>query len=115
MINNKDAVTNVWALARIPYVSPAHGAKAEVFVDSRAARNAPVRIAGEWVGHYPSLAGVPGRLVARAGTGWSVKFDGYEDQLFFNTEDGMKQLVFDMSQDIGIEETQGRESQPVPP
>eukprot|EP00961_Rhodomonas_salina_P109610 1475174-Rhodomonas_salina.1 len=115
---NKDAPTCEWATARMPYISPAHGGQVSIWcvcfrpqafdlhgtdmsvfvqqpvpVDAKSTRGAAVKIAGEWEGHYPSLVGMQGELVARAGTGWAVKFEGVKGEMFFNTEVGMQQLV----------------------
>eukprot|EP00961_Rhodomonas_salina_P266849 3605776-Rhodomonas_salina.2 len=80
---NEDALTCQWATARMPYISPARGGEFDIVqqpvpVDTKSARGAAVKITGEWEGHFPSLVGVPGQLVARSGSGWAVSFKGVE-------------------------------------
>jgi len=93
--SNGISPTCTWGMGRVPYARPGvKNAPEEKLVDLSAPRGAAVRISTKWSGHYPTLKNVPGTLKARAGRGWAVEFEGFQNELFFDVEKGLEQLAF---------------------
>mmetsp|Transcript_36225 Transcript_36225/g.53138 ORF Transcript_36225/g.53138 Transcript_36225/m.53138 type:complete len:148 (+) Transcript_36225:172-615(+) len=94
VICNRHAPACFWAEAQVPYVSPGQGGgETEKYVDLKAKKGDRVKISQAFVGHYPTLCKVEGTLTSRAGRGWAVFFDGFQQEMLFNVEPEMRQLT----------------------
>ena len=95
----------MWAEAQVPYKPPAQGEVQEQFVDLfKASKGDRVKIAQGWVGHYPTLKQVHGTLGNRSGRGWAVRFDGCPQEMFFDVQAEMRQLVHATTAPLAPEE-----------
>lgn len=91
---NRDAPTCFWAAAQVPYKPPGQGDDGEKFVEFTLSKSGDrVKIAQAFVGHYPQLCQIEGTLTNRAGRAWAVLFDGFEKEMLFNVDAGMRQLI----------------------